>query len=141
MPWNLRRLALVFPVAVLVGCGSPTLADGVTLETYVEAMAALRRIQDDPALLPAAKASARDSVLRAHGVTAKELESAAAVLASDPNRALATWQAIERRAKGTDSAAVTPPAAPAVPVPSPGGVPAQTPTSRPAVIPGGSPPR
>jgi hypothetical protein len=63
------------------------------------------------------------------------------VLASDPNRALATWQAIERRAKGTDSAAVTPPATPAVPVPSPGGVPAQTPTSRPAVTPGGSPPR
>ena len=123
----------------LVACGNPTLADGVSLEMYVETMAALRRIQDNPALLPAAKQASRDSVLRAHGVTTEQLESAAAVLANDPTRALATWQAIERRASG---AGETPtPTGSTTPLPSPGGVPVQTPGSVPAVTPGSAPPR
>ena len=45
--------------------------------------------------LETVRAAARDSILRAHGVTAAQLESAAVRLSSQPDRAANLWRVIE----------------------------------------------
>jgi hypothetical protein len=79
------------------GCRGGELATGVSDSTYVRVMAGLRRLPVGPVIDTQARNRARDSILRAHGITATQLESAAVALSDDPVRASELWRAIERR--------------------------------------------
>ena len=84
---------------------------GLDESAFVVTMAELQVIATTPSLDSIRRATARDSVLRAHGVTAAQLERSARSLAADPEHALEVWREIDRRAeemrsgaKGGDSA-------------------------------------
>mgnify|MGYP001618086448 CR=1 FL=1 len=63
--------------------------------TFVRTMIALRRLPLGYSADTAARVRMRDSVLRAHGVTAAQIESVAVKLADDPDRAAGIWRVIE----------------------------------------------
>lgn len=81
--------------AACTSSAEPTAAED---SLFVKTMGELRRIRTDPALDSTARDSAREATLRAHGVSAEELEAMARALAQDPKRALDDWREIERRA-------------------------------------------
>lgn len=93
------------------GCQGRDIVPGVSDSTFVQTMAALRRVASDSMLGDSARAHRRDSVLRQHGVTAPQLERAARALADDPDRAESLFQAVNRANGATDSARVRPPGA------------------------------
>lgn len=90
------------------GCQGRDIVPGVSDSTFVQTMAALRRVASDSMLGDSARAHRRDSVLRQHGVTAPQLERAARALADDPDRAESLFQAVNRANGATDSARVRP---------------------------------
>jgi hypothetical protein len=129
MPQRLRRTllpAVFLIVAAVIGCDRKELAPGVSDSTFVGAMAGLRRLPARSMVDSAARSRARDSVLRHYRVTGVQLESAASVLASDPERASAVWAAIDRKMNTPDTTRT--PRVPRTAAPSPpgrgGGVPA-----------------
>ena len=62
--------------------------------TYIRTMVALRKLPVGPADT-VARARQRDSILKAFGVTAAQLESVAVRLSNDPARAAVIFRAIE----------------------------------------------
>jgi hypothetical protein len=74
--------------------------------TFVATMVQLRQVQGDSSLEAMAKDSARREVLRAHGLTAEELERAARALAANPKHAMAVFREIDRQATGRPAPAV-----------------------------------
>jgi hypothetical protein len=92
-----RNLALI-SIAAVIACRGNDIVRGVSDSTFVQTMADLRRlptvIQGDTSF----RVRMRDSILRVHGVTAPQIESAAARLANDPERAAELWNAIEQAA-------------------------------------------
>lgn len=91
-------LALAAQAALAVGCGRGDIVAGVSDSTFVHTMVALRQLPVGSTLDTAARARSRDSILQAHGVTAAQLESAAARLADQPERAAQLWRVIENAA-------------------------------------------
>jgi hypothetical protein len=116
-PWSsiIASLAL----AACAACKSSAEPTAASDSLFVNTMGELRRIRTDPALDSMARDSAREATLRAHGVSAEELEAMARALAQDPKRALEAWREIERKAVQDAS---RPPA----------GTPADTPAGSPA---------
>lgn len=99
----MRRLRhSTFLACVLAACGSGEIIPGVRDSTFVATMADLRRTEatttDPPAL-----AAARQRILQQRGLTPARMEAVARKLGEDPERAVAIWQAIERRAVQPDS--------------------------------------
>ena len=92
-------MRIVIPLSVLVlvlgGCRQRPLAPGISDSTFVRVMAGLRRLPTGTAVDRYTRDHARDSILKAHGVTAPQIESAAVALAADPERAAALWRAID----------------------------------------------
>jgi hypothetical protein len=89
--------ALVSAVACHRGAPRELIA-GVTDSTFVWALGDLERIQRDANLDSAARATARDSILALHHVSAAQLEAAARALADQPQQASLLFQAVQRRA-------------------------------------------
>ena len=93
-----RLLRLAALLGIVGACRRPELVAGVSDSAFVRAMSDLRRLPPAPALDPQARNRARDSILRANGLTAAQLEAATLALAEDPVRASAIFRAIESRA-------------------------------------------
>ena len=99
------RLAhsLLLLCVALAACGRRDIVPGVSDSLFVATMADLRRLQvpvGDSAVL----AARRRQVLQQRGLTAAQLERAGQALATDPDRAVALFQAIDRRVvNATDS--------------------------------------
>ena len=92
----MRKACLLAVSAVLLaGCRSDEIVSGVSDSTFARAMIALRRLPLATQGDTASRVAARDSILRSHGVTAAQLESAAVRLADDPARAANLWRVIE----------------------------------------------
>ena len=92
------RLAhsLLLLCVALAACRQRDIVPGVSDSLFVATMADLRRLQvpvGDSAVL----ASRRRQVLQQRGLTAEQLERAGQALATDPDRAVALFQAIDRR--------------------------------------------
>jgi hypothetical protein len=90
---SLAALRIVAPVVLMVACSDPVFSD-MSDSTYVRTMVALRKLpvgQADTTF----RARQRDSILKAFGVTAAQLESTTVRLAGDPTRALEIFRAIE----------------------------------------------
>lgn len=100
----LLTLVSLASLAALAGCRRTQLAQGVSDTAFVRVMSALKRVHDAPGVDSARRAALRDSILQSQGLTPAQLESAAAHLAQNPQRAQTVWQAIERRAADTTSA-------------------------------------
>ena len=79
---------------------------GVRDSTFVATMSDLRRAEAT-ASDSAGMAAGRRRILQQRGLTPAQLEAAARKLGDDPDRALAVWQAIERRAVQPDSVRAT----------------------------------
>ena len=103
----MRRLRHSFFLAcVLAACNSGDIVPGVRDSTFVATMADLRRaeaMEHDPTSL----AEARRRILQQRGLTPDRMEAAARKLGDDPERAVAIWQAIERRAVQPESPRAT----------------------------------
>ncbi len=82
--------ALVITMILVTGCRRSGIAAGVSDSTYVRVIAELRHLPYAAGGDTTTRARARDSILRAYGVTAAQLKSATAALASQPDRAGAT---------------------------------------------------
>ena len=93
------------------GCQGRDIVAGVSDSTFVQTMAALRRVASDSTLGDSARAHGRDSVLRQPGLTATQFERAARALADDPDRAEALFQAVNRANGASDSAGARRPGA------------------------------
>jgi hypothetical protein len=102
-----RTAALVALAFGAWACGSGDITAGVSDSTFVATIAELRRIQNDASLDSARRVQTRQAVLQRRGLTPDRLEQAARALAGDPERAVAVWQAIDRRATGP-APAITP---------------------------------
>lgn len=89
---------------MVLACAPGTTLAGVGDSTFIAAMAELRRVEQDPALDSAARASARRAVLQQRGLTPATIERAARALAKEPERAMRVWQAIDRRVAGDTTA-------------------------------------
>jgi hypothetical protein len=81
-------------------CRQGEIVGNVTDSVFVGTMAALQRINRDPMRDSVGRASARDSVLQARGLTPETLERAAKALARDPNRAAALLRKIAEEPVG-----------------------------------------
>ena len=106
----MRRRALAHAllgwlVVSVAACGGGELAPGVRDTTFVAAMAELERIDAAAGMDSAGRQAARAVALQRRGLTQARLEQAAATLASDPERALELFRAIERRANGDTATA------------------------------------
>lgn len=100
----MRRLRHpTFLAILLAACTGGEIVPGVRDSTFVATMADLRRTEAT-ATDSAALAAGRRRILQQRGLTPAQLEAAARKLGDDPNRALAIWQAIERRAIEPDTA-------------------------------------
>lgn len=88
-------LAPFLCLTLVLGCRRGEISDGVSDSTYVRTMVALRKLPLGPFEDSIPRLRMRDSVLRHFGLTAAQLESASAALASQPDRAAALWRAIE----------------------------------------------
>lgn len=84
-------------VIAMAACGRVQIVEGVSDSAFVSTMAQLRRVQNDASLDSAARAAARAAVLQGQGLTAAQLERAAAALAADPDRATDLWRRIDQR--------------------------------------------
>lgn len=94
----MRRLRhTAFLAIVLAACSSGEIVPGVRDSTFVAAMADLRRAEAT-AESTSELAASRRRILQQRGLTAEQLESAARTLGDDPERALAIWRAIDKRA-------------------------------------------
>lgn len=91
-----RRLALlaIVPLILANACRRDPVFVEMSDSTFVRTMVALRTLPIGT-VDTVARARQRDSILKVYGVTAAQLESTAARLASDPERAVAIWRAIE----------------------------------------------
>jgi hypothetical protein len=85
----------------VTACGRPELASGVSDSAFVKVMGALRQLPVGGDTDSASRNRRRDSILRANGLSAAQLESAAVSLSADPKRASAVWRAIEQRGQAT----------------------------------------
>ena len=90
-------------LAGLAACRRAELPGGMSDSAFVATMAELRRVNEDRAVDSAARARRREAVLLRRRVTPEQLEQAAEVLANDPARASAVWQAIDRRVAEPDA--------------------------------------
>jgi hypothetical protein len=99
LPNRVRLSALVLLVGVLAsgGCRRHVIAGGLSDSTFVAAIAGLRRLPAQSMVDSASRSRARDSVLKHYGVTAAQLESAAAALANSPDRAAGLWAEITKK--------------------------------------------
>lgn len=106
---RVRALAACATLAcATTACGSDTIVDGVTDSAFVAAMAELERVERAPGLDSSARVAARTAALQRRGLTPAQIEAAAAALADDPERALALYRAIDRKASGDTAAAAAP---------------------------------
>jgi hypothetical protein len=93
----MRRIcAFVVTVVLCTACRRSGIAVGVSDSTYVRVIAELRRLPHAAGGDTSTRARARDSILRTYGVTAAQLESATAALASQPDRAGVLFRAIDQ---------------------------------------------
>ena len=87
--------ALPLCVALVAGaCSRDAVFTDMSDSTYIKTMVALRKLPVGPADT-VARARQRDSILKAYGVTAAQLESVAVRLSNDPARAAVIFRAIE----------------------------------------------
>lgn len=102
---RMLRTALAVGAVAAIGatgaCDESRIVEGVSDSVFVSTMADLKRAQTAIGLDSARRAALRDSILQGRGLTPAQLEHAARVLAENPARAQAIWQAIERRAADT----------------------------------------
>ena len=94
-------------ITAVASCRQSRDLNGVSEAKFVTVMAALQRVRDLPGLDSAKRAVSRDSILQSQGLTAAQLEAAAAKLAQSPARAQTVWQAIERRVNDTSAVSGT----------------------------------
>lgn len=92
-------LAVVVLLTLVSACRSDPIFREMSDSTYVQTMAALRRLPLN--IDSVSRARQRDSVLRTFGVTAQELEAIAIRLADDPARASVVFRAIENSTAGS----------------------------------------
>jgi len=90
-----KACLLVVSAVLVVGCRGGEIVSGVSDSTFARTMIALRRLPLATGDDTTARAAARDSILRAHGITGAQLESAAVRLADEPDRAANLWRVIE----------------------------------------------
>lgn len=84
---------LALPLLIAGGCRRDPVFSEVSDSTYIKTMVALRRLPVG-SMDSTSRARQRDSILKAFGVTAKQLEDIAVRLAED-ERAPAIFRAIE----------------------------------------------
>ena len=81
-------------MAIGVGCRSDPIFREMSDSTYIRTMVELRKLPIGT-IDSVTRARQADSILRAFGVTAEELETIASRLSEDPTRAAAIFRAIE----------------------------------------------
>ena len=92
-------VAIAALVTMVSACRSDPIFREMSDSTYVQTMAALRRLPLN--IDSVSRARQRDSVLRTFGVTAQELEAIAIRLSDDPARASVVFRAIENSTPGS----------------------------------------
>ena len=92
-----RTLGPLLALVAAAGCRRHVLVEGVSDSTFVGAMAGLRRLPAQSMVDSASRMRARDSILKHYGLTAAQLESAAAALADTPDRAASLWAEVVKR--------------------------------------------
>lgn len=87
-------LALTMAVTLATACRRDPVFQEMSDSTFVKTMVALRTLPIGPADT-VIRARQRDSILKAFGVTAAQMESVAVRLSNDPARAAEIFRAIE----------------------------------------------
>ena len=91
---KLRGLFWAIACLLIAGCNRDEVFSEMSDSTYIKTMVALRKLPIGPAdTVP--RARQRDSILKAFGVTAAQLEAIAIRLSEDPTRAATIFRAIE----------------------------------------------
>jgi len=126
--WKRRGLtgsgaAMILLIVCALGCRKRQreLAPGVSDSTYVAVIAQLEQVQRDSMSDDSTRRTARQNTFTRYKVSPEAIEEASATLASDPQRALKLWQAIDRRFKAstppTPRSATAPPSVSDMPIP------------------------
>jgi len=99
---SIRLLAVLTAVLLLgpLACRQRGTQRSVSDSTFVRTMVQLRHVATDSLMDSTMRDSARRATLRQNGLTADQLEQAAASLAGDPDRAVRVWRAIEAGVSG-----------------------------------------
>jgi hypothetical protein len=97
-----RKIALLvaFPLAA---CRSRTADLGMSDSAFVQVMAELKHVADEPAVEADVRAQRREAVLRKRGVSAAQIEGLADELTSHPQHAKRLWAEIEKRTQAMQS--------------------------------------
>jgi hypothetical protein len=111
----MRTAVVALLLLAALGCRDDQLVSGISDSTFVRTLAELRRVPTLAAGDSTRARALRDSILRAQGVTATQLEQAARRLADAPNRAQRLWQEIDRRATAPIQQAQPPAGKPVAP--------------------------
>jgi hypothetical protein len=90
-------LALALLLLSSTGCPGDGQLAGISDSTFVDVMARLHQIETDERLSREERDSLRQLTLQEEDLSPERLEEAARSLAREPERALAIWQAIERK--------------------------------------------
>jgi hypothetical protein len=97
----MRTFFLSIAAALLLlsvtACPQNSQLAGMTDSTFVDVMARLHQIETDERLSREERDSLRLVALQEEDLSPEQLEEAARSLAREPERALAIWQAIERK--------------------------------------------
>lgn len=87
---------LILAAVYAAGCTNPGAATSpVPDSTFVRTMVELQRVSDDTLMDSTMRDSARHVILRRHGLSTDRLVQAARAMASDPDRAIQVWKAID----------------------------------------------
>ncbi|MFN8572789.1 MAG: hypothetical protein U0132_12145 [Gemmatimonadaceae bacterium] len=94
-----RRWLALAALGTLAGCKDHRIGGVMSDSTFVAAMGGLRHLPLAAMSDSASRQRARDSIMTQYRVTPAQLESAAAALAANPDRAAEIWEAVEKRVK------------------------------------------
>ena len=90
---------LLLLMSTATGCRPERATGEVVDTTFIAAMAELQRVSMNPVLDSTARDSARRAILQRRGLTPEALYQAARALASDEERAMRVWAAIDSAAR------------------------------------------
>ena len=93
---TIRKMSLLCAVA-LTACRSRTADLGMSDSAFVQVMAELKHVADEPAVENDVRAQRRDAVLRKRGVSAARIENLAGELTAHPQHAKRLWAEIEKK--------------------------------------------
>ena len=95
---NRHRIVPLVLLVALAACRSKKADLGMSDSAFVQVMAELKVVADEPQIAAEVRAQRRDAVLRKRGVTAAQLESLTPALTAHARHARELWSAIDLKA-------------------------------------------